>query len=174
LVVNRDGEHPVPGAVVEGEPAAGYGRGGFEATADSQGRFAVERWLTRAWVYARSPDGQSAGFAALTADDAEVKVSLRPAATLAGRLVGKDGKPLPEVRLYGRVEVGPKEALAGRVNLWTQADREGRFVLGGLVPGSRCQLSAYTGNTGTNELREVAIKGTKKIELGDLIFDLQP
>jgi hypothetical protein len=174
LVVTRDGEHPVAGAVVQGEPAECNGRGGFEATADSHGRFAVERWLTRAWVYARSPDGQFAGFAALTLDDTKVKVPLRPAATLVGRLVGKDGKPLPEVRLYVRVEVGPKEALAGSVRLWTQADREGCFVLGGLVPGSRCQLSAYTGNTGINELREVSIKGTKKIDLGDLVFDLQP
>jgi hypothetical protein len=173
LVVTRDGGRPIAGAVVQGESADG-GRGGFEATADAQGRFSVERWHARAWAYAKSPDGQLAGFAALAADDAEVKVSLRPAATLVGRLVGKDGRPLPDVRLYVRMEVGPKEARAGSVRLWAQADREGRFVLGGMVPGSRCHLSAYTGNTGLNELKEVVIKGTKALDLGDLVFDLQP
>jgi hypothetical protein len=61
-----------------------------------------------------------------------------------------------------------------RFNIWAQADREGRFVLGGMVPGSRCQLSAYTGNTGINELKEIVVRGIGKIELGDLVFDLQP
>jgi hypothetical protein len=175
VVVTRDGERPVAGALVQGESADGSGRGGFEATtADAQGRFAVERWHARAWAYAKSPDGQLAGFAALTAEDAEIKVPLRPATTLVGRLVGKDGKPLPDVRLLVRMEVGPKEALAGSMRLWAQADREGRFVLGGMVPGARCRLSAYTGNTGLTELKEVVIKGPRRIDLEDLVFDLQP
>jgi hypothetical protein len=159
---------------VQAESADATGRGGFEAVTDREGRFSVEREYGRAWVHAKSPDGQLAGFAALTADDTEVKVPLRPAATLVGRLVGKDGKPLPDLRLICWAEVGPKEALVGKVKLWAQADREGRFILGGLVPGSRCVLSAYTGNTGRTELKEVVVNGARKIELGDLVFDLQP
>jgi hypothetical protein len=174
VMVTRAGGRPVVGAAVWGESADPSGRGGFQAVTDDQGRFAVERWHARAWVYARSPDGRLAGLAALTADDAEVKVPLRPAATLAGRLVGKSGKPLPEVRLICRMEVGPKEALAGRAEVWAQPDREGRFALGGMIPGSHCLLSAYTGDTGRSELKEVVVKGSRIIELGDLIFDLQP
>jgi hypothetical protein len=173
-VVTRADRRPVAGATVQAESADPSGRGGFEAVSDEHGRFTVERWRARAWVYARSADGRLASFAALTADDEEVEVPLWPAATLAGRLVGKDGKPLPGVRLICQMEVGPKEARAGSVRLWAQADREGRFVLGGMVPGSRCTLSAYTGNTGSNELKEVDVTGAREVKLGDLVFDLQP
>jgi hypothetical protein len=103
-----------------------------------------------------------------------VTVPLRPAATLVGRLVNKQGKPLPEVRLYCQLEVGPKEALAGKVRVWEQVDREGRFTVGGMVPGSRCVLSAYTGNTGINEIKQHSVRGARTVDLGDVVFDLQP
>jgi hypothetical protein len=175
LVVEREGGRPVAGALVCVESADPSRRSSFDEVADGGGRFGVERrWLVRAWVHARSPDGTLAGFAVMTADDADVKVALRPAATLAGRLVGKDGQPLPDVRVYCRVEVGPKEALAARAELRAQADREGRFAVGGVVPGSRCVLSAYTGTRGTSELKEVVVPGARKIDLGDVVLDLQP
>jgi hypothetical protein len=175
LVVLRDGGQPVTGATVKGESADPSGRGGFEqAITDAHGRFEVERWYERAWVYARSSDGRFAGLAALTADDNEAKVALRPAATLVGRLVGKDGKPLGDVRLDYSMQIGPKEALAGKVQLGAQAERDGRFTIGGLIPGSRCVLSSFTGGTGTNELKQVTIRGSGTIDLGDLVFDLQP
>jgi hypothetical protein len=172
-VVARTDGRPVAGATVKFEPAGSSRRGQFELVADEQGRFARERWRAPAWVYARSPDGQLAGLAALTSDEEEVEVSLRPAATLVGRFVGKDGKPLPSVRIICRMEIGPKDALAGRVELWAQADRDGRFVLGGVVPGSRCQLSGYTSNTGSNDIQEVTVKGARRTDLGDLVFGLR-
>jgi hypothetical protein len=175
LVVTREDGRPIAGAKVQAQAAEPSGGGFEDIVTDNQGRFTVEqRLLARAWVYAQSADGQLAGLAAVTAEDTEVKVSLRPAATLVGRLVGKDGKPLPDVRLVCRLEVGPKEALAGRAQFWGQADRQGRFVVGGLVPGSRCKISAYTGNAGVNELKEVFVKSLRTIELGTVVFDLEP
>jgi hypothetical protein len=47
-------------------------------------------------------------------------------------------------------------------------------VLGGPVPGSRCKISAYTGNAGVNELKEVFVKSPRTIELGTVVFDLEP
>lgn len=122
-------------------------------------------------MYAASPDGQLAGFTPLDGEDATATVRLWPAARGVGRLVDKAGRPAGDVRLYYKMEVGPPDALAGRVTVRIQAGEDGRFTLHGLIPGSRCTLTAYTGPAGMREVKEFAVPGVREIVLGDVVLD---
>jgi hypothetical protein len=161
---------PVAGALIRGESVAAPGHAGFEVVAEEKGRFETERWRDKMHVYARSPDGKLATIVTIGEDDEEVKMLLGSAGTFKGRLVDKAGKPVAGVRIGCRLVIGTEDKPLARVSLYTEADKDGRFTLPGLVLGARCTVSTLTDNA-VGQLKELTIDRAETQDLGDLIFD---
>jgi hypothetical protein len=69
-------------------------------------------------------------------ENPEVQVALRRGATVEGRLIGPDGRPIREARLIGRTFLLPFGQPGRRWRGGSTAARDGRFVLHGLDPGA--------------------------------------
>jgi beta-lactamase regulating signal transducer with metallopeptidase domain len=161
---------PVPGAIVKSDSIDGYGHVGFEVVTDEKGHFETERWRDKEYVYARSPEGTLATIVTIGEDDEETKILLGEAAILKGRLVDKAGKPVASMRIGYNLVIGPKEKPLAVARLYTEADKEGRFTLPGLVLGARCTVSALA-DKGVQQLKEMMIDRAETQDLGDLLYD---
>ncbi len=120
-------------------------------------------------LYARNPQGTLAALATIGEDDEEVKVVLNPAGKIQGRVVNKDGKPLAGLHLSCSLRgVAPANPI-GTAVFEATTDREGRFTFTGIVPGADCSLYGYNLDESQN-LKQVSMKGTETVDLGDLTF----
>ncbi len=98
------------------------------------------------------------------------EVTLRPWATLSGRLVDRDGRPRPGLKLlpFGGKPDDPAEAAFTE---WVQADAEGRFRLEGLVPGLNHRLAVMVDggfSEGCTVFEGVILKPGEVRDLGDV------
>ncbi len=147
-------------AGVEG-PAAEAGAGSAHATTDSEGRFVLEGLPAGACsLTARSAAGR---VATVRAAAGEEKALLRLAAglTLRGRVVGGAGRRAPIGAFTLVAAAAGAEATTLRQAL--VADPEGRFELGGLVPGSYT-VSASAAGFAPAEVT-VALPAREEVEL---------
>jgi beta-lactamase regulating signal transducer with metallopeptidase domain/protocatechuate 3,4-dioxygenase beta subunit len=170
VVARVVGGKPVAGAVVRGESMGSPGHAGIEVVADGSGRFETERWRDRMWVYARNPEGTLATIMAIGEDDDTVKLVLTEAGKVKGRLVDKNGKPLPAVRILCGLHIGPKGNPHARSDLYTETDEGGRFTVPGVVLGARYTVIGFTGK-GSVTLREQVLERAETVDLGELVFD---
>jgi beta-lactamase regulating signal transducer with metallopeptidase domain len=161
---------PVAGAIIKGESIDALGHAGFEVVANDKGHFETERWRDKMHVYARSPDGKLATIVTIGEDDEEVRMLLGAAGTLKGRLVNKAGKPVVGVRVSCALQIGPVDEPRAPAWFYVETDKEGRFTLGGLLLGARCNVSALT-NKASEQLKQLTVERAETQELGDLIFD---
>jgi hypothetical protein len=99
-----------------------------------------------------------------------VTIKLAPGATAAGRLVGPDGKPLGGVRL--ELSFRPK-GWGGWHDYWPSrvtTDRDGRFRVGGLLPGHEFRLGGEPG-----EVRfGTGLQSGRTTDLGDVRLQRSP
>jgi beta-lactamase regulating signal transducer with metallopeptidase domain len=160
---------PVAGAIVKGESIGALGHAGLEAVADGRGRFEVERWRDKMWLYARNPAGTLATVVTVGADDDTVKLVLTEAGQLKGRVVDKNGKAVVGVRILCVLRIGPKDNPHARVTLYTETDEAGRFTLPGMVLGAQCTVNAFD-TEGSETLRELPVDRAATVDLGDLVF----
>jgi RNA polymerase sigma factor (sigma-70 family) len=91
------------------------------------------------------PDRKLAGMVRVRGDEKRpIEVKLQPWATLTGRLLNADGKPLADVRLtfMQNVDEADPSGVGDLPDREIRTDAQGRFQLVGLVPGLRYNLSA--------------------------------
>ena len=139
---------PVAGAIVEGQPYdTDSGLSRFSSVADVRGRFRAERYRDKMLVAARSRDGALAGLGFIGADDDNVRIAISTAATISGRMIYPDGKPVAEQSVSCLISVDPPDhvVVQGRTPTVIRralTDAEGRFTFAGIPVGSRCRLAA--------------------------------
>jgi RNA polymerase sigma factor (sigma-70 family) len=70
------------------------------------------------------------------AETSEIRVALRRGATVRFRLIGPDGQPARDVRVYSRAVLGPSvySAVRGWPLTWIEVARRGHFEVHGLDP----------------------------------------
>jgi beta-lactamase regulating signal transducer with metallopeptidase domain/protocatechuate 3,4-dioxygenase beta subunit len=140
VVVAGPGGKPVAGAIVRSGWVAATGHGGFTAMADDQGRFRVERWSDETVVNASSPDGTLAAIVELAADRRRLDLALTPAASVRGRVVDRDGRPLAGMAVGASWGLSPTDRRLRTIDAQTTTDAEGRYELGGFAVGSHGQV----------------------------------
>ena len=163
---------PIAGAVVVAAPFEGGQTASGDA--DDRGRFAVPCLVGKALVYARSPRGDLAGYAAVDHDgDREPTIVVVPAATARGRVIDESGKPWASVNVtYGIYAVVAGEG-AGRAACFQTVltDDDGRFTAPGLPPGDRCYFSASAPGGANHPSRRIEVKDARPFEIPPLVID---
>lgn len=163
---------PVSGALVRlfrpGRPV--YAN--VQALSGPDGRFTLNRTAAAA-LHAKDRDGTLAALADVAADAKDVVLALAPAATVSGRLVAADGRPVVGNGLSIRRALGPGDGDKGAYHEWLRCDRDGRFLVAGLVPGLPYKL-VFTHQGGDEAGEEVPLKtlpisAPGPIDLGELI-----
>jgi hypothetical protein len=93
-----------------------------------------------------------------------LKIQLQPCGSATGRLVDKDGQPLPGLRLhvyrFGLIGPGGTEA---------NTDKDGRFRVEGLAPGQKYWLSLANPQARVNAT--FAVTPGEKKDLGDVTVE---
>ncbi len=167
-VVRKADGTPVPKAKITGTVLGPVGGRFLPTIADDQGRFRTEQPPHRAIVYATDPAGTLAAFLVFGGDDAEVTVTLAPAAHTTGRLLGPDGKPRPHTRVCGLINHSDGRWGVSFPVREATTDAEGRFVLTGLASGGRYDLNAQLDGMELSEVTNFIVQGTDPIDLGDV------
>jgi hypothetical protein len=106
-------------------------------------------------------------------------VRLQPAATLTGRLVDPDGKPLAGAYLSPKLSWwSAKEGDWATLSQPSSTDKEGRFRIEGLLPGAKYNVDAARevegGNTGSmpqQAIFDATVQAGETKDLGDLVLD---
>jgi RNA polymerase sigma factor (sigma-70 family) len=93
-------------------------------------------------------------------DSTPLKIKLQPCGSVSGRIVDKDGQPVPGIRVH--VQSAGLSGLGQYLEMKT--GRDGRFRMGGLVPGARYWLMPPTARV----LSEIIVEPGKNKELGDV------
>jgi hypothetical protein len=171
VIHGKDGS-PAAGATLRGEsvwsnPGAG-GHAGFRAVADQQGAFRTERWRDRLVLYATSKDGSHAALREISEDDEVVTVRLLAAATLVGKVVDAEGRPLPRRQVTCRPNPGWIEGTF-RLSLSDVTDEEGRFAIPGVAHGMEWTVRAVTGPSDLQADARVDVVGPVETEVPDLV-----
>jgi hypothetical protein len=155
----------------DGSPAKGASvtlSGAGEARADEKGTVRTLRSREPMVVYASDAAAGLAGFVHIGADDESATVTLRPAASASGRVVGQDGKPRENytITCIARTAGGdPGEW----VRFTTYSDARGAFVLPGLADGLSCQLLICNAmRCGLAPAREFTVRAPGSLKLGDV------
>jgi hypothetical protein len=157
-------------AIIQGESIGLTNHAGLQAVADSRGRFQTVRWHDRMHLYASDPQGTLAVFMTIDEEEDDIKFVITPAGKIRGRLVDAQGKPQEGVRMIAWMTKGPQNAIEGRGTSENKTDKEGRFTLGGLVPGAHCTVRLASGGEG-RIINESTLREAETIDLGDIILD---
>ena len=123
-------------------------------------------------LFAYDPGSHQAAYVKITGPQTkEVTLTLRPAGSLRGRLVDKQGVAVPDVRI--RSESIPEDN-AGNTRLRTTSDKDGRFELHGVVPGYKHTVTAFGEGVGSKEIWfDIEVDPTKGLDLGDVVVDVK-
>jgi len=162
---------PVPGAIVKGRSIGKPGHAGFKCVADDQGCFQAERWRDQMWLYVCSPERALAGLVLINERTSDVKVMAAPSATVKGRIVSRDGGPLPGIRVACVLGLGHgTESVECGLN--GKTDGKGGFAIRGLVVGEQCLLYAYSTGGERKYMQPKRLVASKagETDLGDLVF----
>ncbi|MHC5540238.1 carboxypeptidase-like regulatory domain-containing protein, partial [Singulisphaera rosea] len=135
------GGKPLGGAIVRGDSIGENGHSGFEAVADDQGRFRTERWNEKMLLAARGPDGTLAGIATIEPDTSQVEISVTPAATVRGRVVDAEGRPMASVSVFCRWGLEPQGVNSGLLNARILTDDQGRYKVDGVPAGIHGEIA---------------------------------
>ena len=164
---------PIADAIMVLEPVGARDPSG-QGSADEMGRFEILRKTDKVIIYARSPEGDLAGYLVFDGKDDElITIEARPAATARGRVVDEDGKPWPSVTVRYLVEVGlPAVGRDGPpgAGQMVLTDQDGRFTAPGLPPGTWCAFRADGPSGGSSPLRRIQVKATQPIEVPPLVI----
>ncbi len=137
-----DGAKPVAGAMVlAASPSSGVQQN--MARTNAAGKFEVSTRSDDLLFYARNQDGTRAGIAELPKGENSVIVILERAASVNGRVVDQNARPLANLRVQLSVQTLLKHKSIGKFHLETRTDNRGRYLLPGVVIGSGCELYVY-------------------------------
>jgi hypothetical protein len=162
VTVRKPDESPAAGAAVKGVHLG-------DARTDEHGRVRATRTREPMLLYARDAAAGLAQFAVVGADDDTAALTLRPAATVTGRVVGPDGRPRPNCTITCIVQSAahPDERLWTHVTAYPGPD--GTFRVPGLADGTVCRLLVCNGMTcGVKPAKEFAVTGPGTLDLGDV------
>jgi thiol-disulfide isomerase/thioredoxin len=118
-------------------------------TADSEGRFRLERSLDPITICALSPDGSLGAIVERGADDPGAIIAVSPTATATGILLDEKGKPAAKQPLsWGRrVYLDPeKRLMSDHFAPKVVTDESGRFTLPSLVVGQDYHIAVMREN----------------------------
>ena len=166
-VRTADGK-PVPNARVQGDPIAAPRHGGFNGIADAQGNYRASRWRDRMSVYACDATGNQAAMINIEPDTESADLTLAPAGSIHGRLVGRNGLPIAGARIYCQMSVG-RGIDWRQVNLEVTTDDLGEIRLDGLIDGSDCRIAVYALDR-SETLTPVKVKANDFVNLGRIEF----
>jgi hypothetical protein len=171
------GKRPVAGAELREVITRTTGFPPTKAVADAHGRFVLTVGMRPQLLYARSPDGTLAGYVEVAATG-EIEIPVSAAATVLGRVVDRDGRPVPARRIsFGMM--GGAGAFEHRFLDWQfYTDETGAFLFSGLVPGSQGQIGVPHSNDFRDsrkpEVREFKVPGPEPIALPNIIVPTAP
>lgn len=94
--------------------------------------------------------------------DDPLEVRLQPWATVRGRVVDDDGKPLPGTQL----------GVSGPVPRRVKSDNDGRFLIEGLAPGAKHSIDVITSYVHTRLVGDFVPRAGESRDLGDVIAEL--
>lgn len=117
--------------------------GWADQVADAEGLFEFEGLPAGTWaVEAQAPGFEpyrSSSIVLEPGDHGEIEVDLEPGASFSGRVLSRDGEPVPgtRIQLHAPLDSRRHERLGARTLLsWqTSTDASGRFTIEGLPPG---------------------------------------
>ncbi len=118
-------------------------------TADSEGRFRLERSLDPITIWAGSPDGSLGAIVERGADDPGAIITVSPTATATGLLLDEKGKPAAKQLLsWGRrVYLDPEKGIwSYHFGPKVVTDEAGRFTLPSLVVGQEYHIDVMRQN----------------------------
>ena len=124
---------------------------------------------TRTVIFVHRERNIGAGLAVSGAHPGTQTVTLRPCATLTGRLVDGEGRPMTNVLVFIWVE--PTLVLS---HTGGRTDVDGRFHMTGLVPGVTCRLMYRPKPGDTFELARLSLRSGEQRDLGDLDVSKAP
>ncbi|HEY2837999.1 MAG TPA: M56 family metallopeptidase, partial [Pirellulales bacterium] len=151
------------GVIVSGQTAPG---GGWDET--KAGAFLVRGYYAAAPrdLYFFDPARNLAAYQRLSGEPpAKIEVTLQPAGSLRGRLIEDDGAPLAGIHLIG---AGVPGSNFGSQDLRLATDKEGRFLIQGLLPGRKYTVVAETDKILGRAITGATVKAGETHDLGDL------
>jgi hypothetical protein len=94
----------------------------------------------------------------------ELEIKLQPAGSLRGRLLNDKGSPWPGIKLFGNGVPGENY---GNTSLRLETDKDGRFLIHGLVPG---RIYAILGRSDRiwGVLKDLTVEAGETKDLGDV------
>jgi RNA polymerase sigma factor (sigma-70 family) len=97
-----------------------------------------------------------------------LKIQLQPCGTATGRIVDRDGQPVPEwtLRFCRGTLIGPGAGPEAKT------DKDGRFHVTGLVPGQKYSLTAANSDKGHLRADPFTLKTGEAKNLGDVSIEL--
>ncbi len=130
--------------------------------------------VSKVIIYARSPEGDLAGYVVFDGkDDDLITIEARPAATARGRVVDEKGRPWASVEVGYLVEAGlPAVGRDGPPGAAQSVltDADGRFTAPGLPPGSTCHFRGYVPGIQDNPTRRIEVKDAQSFEVPPLVI----
>jgi hypothetical protein len=156
----------------DGKPAAGailLGGAIRDARTDGAGRCRGTRNRAPALVYAHDLTGAQAAIAIIGPDEDRADLTLRPAATATGRVVGADGRPRSDCTVTAIIRPTAGGTPEQWARLSTYSGFEGSVTLSGLADGVTCEIIVCSAmRCGVSPVKKFDVRGTSRIDLGDL------
>ncbi len=123
-------------------------------------------------LFAYDPETHQAAYLKISGPQSkEITLTLRPAGSLRGRLVDKQGVAVPDIRV--RSESIPDDD-SGDTRLRMTSDKDGRFELHGVVPGYKHTVTAYgDGIRSIVIANDIEVDPSKGLDLGDVVVDIK-
>lgn len=98
---------------------------------------------------------------------AEIVIQMKPAGSVRGRLVDEVGDPVPDVMLSGK---GLPLERVGIQAPRLVSDKEGRFLIQGLVPGKKYTISGMSANASGHVLTDISVRASQTKDVGNIKF----
>ncbi|QDT95901.1 BlaR1 peptidase M56 [Gimesia aquarii] len=98
---------------------------------------------------------------------AEIVIQMEPAGSVRGRLVDEVGDPVPDVMLSGKGL--PLERIGVQAPRLV-TDKEGWFLIQGLVPGKKYTISGMSANASGHVLTDIAVQANQTKNVGNIKF----
>ena len=99
----------------------------------------------------------------------EIMIQMKPAGRVRGRLVNAAGDPVPDVMLSGK---GLPLVISGVQELQLATDKEGRFLIQGLVPGKKYTIHGTSTKVMGQVLMDISAQAGQIKDAGNIRFPL--
>lgn len=174
-VVSAEGGLGVQGAIVTLAYESLEGNFQGQAITNSEGRFQMDRSPTAAKAFAISPDGKLADLKSVSGTDATADFSLRPTASLRGRVIDSaTGMPIIDKEItYGvEIEISGRDGgtlYSTRFGKRIRTDKDGKFETGPIATNVESEVSLQLDQTGrTYTLVKITPTKAGTMDLGDV------